>query len=96
MSLRLGVLLDDLTLGGAKLDDPVDVVVIRSTFLNPPRAAAAKRQAEKILALIDDSQRAAEMGRIGRHRVETELSWDYQVEPLIAAYRRATEYNGAR
>lgn len=51
MSLRLGVLLDDLTLGGAKLDDPVDVVVIRSTFLNPPRAAAAKRQAEKVHAL---------------------------------------------
>lgn len=48
MSLRLGVLLDDLSLNGAKLDDPVDVVVIRSTFLNPPRAAAAKRQAEKI------------------------------------------------
>ena len=45
--------------------------------------------AEKILALIDDPARAAEMGRIGRHRVETELSWDYQVEPLIAAYRRA-------
>ena len=45
--------------------------------------------AEKILALIDDPDRAAEMGRIGRHRVETELSWDYQVEPLIAAYRRA-------
>jgi hypothetical protein len=51
MSLRLGVLLDDLSLNGAKLDDPVEVVVIRSTFLNPPRAAAAKRQAEKIREL---------------------------------------------
>ncbi len=48
MPVRLGVLLDDLSLNGAKLADPVDVVVIRSTFLNPPRAAAAKRQAEKI------------------------------------------------
>ena len=45
--------------------------------------------ADKILALLDDPDRAAEMGRIGRHRVETELSWDYQVEPLIAAYQRA-------
>lgn len=51
MPLRLGVLLDDLSLNGAKLDDPIDVVVIRSTFLNPPRAAAAKRQAEKIREL---------------------------------------------
>jgi hypothetical protein len=56
MPLRLGVLLDDLSLNGAKLDDPVDVVVIRSTFLNPPRAAAAKRQAEKIHELHRDAE----------------------------------------
>jgi hypothetical protein len=56
MPLRLGVLLDDLSLNGAKLGDPVDVVVIRSTFLNPPRAAAAKRQAEKIHALHRDAE----------------------------------------
>ena len=45
--------------------------------------------AVKILELIDDPVRAAEMGRIGRTRIETALSWDYQVDPLIAAYRRA-------
>lgn len=45
--------------------------------------------ADKILALLDDPERRAEMGRLGRHRVETELSWDYQVDALIAAYRRA-------
>ncbi|MEV8468167.1 glycosyltransferase family 4 protein [Fluviibacterium sp. DFM31] len=45
--------------------------------------------ADKILSLIDDPERAAEMGRIGRDRVETELSWDYQVDTLIAAYQRA-------
>ncbi|MBE3639507.1 glycosyltransferase family 4 protein [Mangrovicoccus sp. HB182678] len=45
--------------------------------------------AAKILSLIDDPLRAAEMGRIGRNRVETELSWDYQVDTLIAAYQRA-------
>jgi hypothetical protein len=56
MPLRLGVLLDDLSLNGAKLDDPIDVVVIRSTFLNPPRAAAAKRQAEKIHELHRDAE----------------------------------------
>ncbi|MCB1370842.1 MAG: glycosyltransferase family 4 protein [Rhodobacteraceae bacterium] len=47
--------------------------------------------AAKILELIDDPDRAAEMGRLGRHRVETELSWDYQVDPLVAAYRRAKD-----
>ncbi|MFV8751051.1 hypothetical protein ACNOYE_10940 [Nannocystaceae bacterium ST9] len=56
MPLRLGVLLDDLALNGAKLDDPIDVVVIRSTFLNPPRAAAAKRQAEKIRELHREAE----------------------------------------
>jgi glycosyltransferase involved in cell wall biosynthesis len=45
--------------------------------------------ADKIAALLDDPERRAEMGRIGRARVEAELSWDYQVEPLLAAYRRA-------
>ncbi|OSP54100.1 glycosyltransferase family 4 protein [Pseudoruegeria sp. SK021] len=45
--------------------------------------------ADKILSLIDDPERSAEMGRIGRARVESELSWDYQVDTLIAAYQRA-------
>lgn len=45
--------------------------------------------AEKIVALIDDPARRAEMAAFGRRRVEQELSWDYQVAPLLAAYRRA-------
>ncbi len=45
--------------------------------------------ADKIEALLDDPDRRAEMGRIGRTRVEAELSWDDQVDPLINAYRRA-------
>lgn len=45
--------------------------------------------AVKILSLIDNPARSAEMGRIGRARVENELSWDYQVDTLIAAYQRA-------
>jgi glycosyltransferase involved in cell wall biosynthesis len=45
--------------------------------------------AEKIVALIDDPARSDEMGRYGRARVETELSWDHQVPALIAAYQHA-------
>lgn len=49
MPIRLGVVIDDESLlRGAKRGDPVDVVVLRSTFLNPPRAAAARRLAERI------------------------------------------------
>lgn len=47
--------------------------------------------ADKIAALLDDPDRRAEMGRIGRARVEQELSWDFQVDPLIAAYRRVQD-----
>lgn len=44
--------------------------------------------AEKISALLDDPVLSAEMGAFGRERVETELSWDQQVDTLIAAYQR--------
>lgn len=45
--------------------------------------------AGKILSLIDDPAKSAEMGTYGRNRVETELSWDHQVDTLVAAYQRA-------
>ena len=45
--------------------------------------------AEKIVELIEDPERRAEMGRFGRQRVETELNWGHQIAPLIAAYRKA-------
>lgn len=44
--------------------------------------------AEQIMALLDDPERRAEMGRIGRERVETELSWEHQKPKLVQAYRR--------
>jgi len=45
--------------------------------------------AEKILALLADPDRCAQMGRIGRQRIENELSWEHQRAPLMAAYQRA-------
>jgi glycosyltransferase involved in cell wall biosynthesis len=45
--------------------------------------------AEKILELLADPARCAEMGRIGRARLESELSWTHQIKPLIAAYTTA-------
>ena len=57
MSIRLGVVLDDeslLKIG--QRDDPVDAVVLRSTFLNPPRAAAARRFAERARELHADAE----------------------------------------
>jgi glycosyltransferase involved in cell wall biosynthesis len=42
--------------------------------------------AAKIIALIDDPQRRAEMGAYGRARVENELEWRYEQPKLLAAY----------
>jgi glycosyltransferase involved in cell wall biosynthesis len=44
-----------------------------------------------IAELLDDPERRARMGRLGRERVETELSWDHQVDTLIAAYTRVMQ-----
>jgi glycosyltransferase involved in cell wall biosynthesis len=47
--------------------------------------------AAKILELIDDPARREWMGAYGRQRVEAELSWNYQVDELVRAYRRVKE-----
>jgi hypothetical protein len=57
MSIRLGVVIDDESLlKGGHRDDPVDVVALRSTFLNPPRGAAARRTAERIRELHAEAE----------------------------------------
>ena len=45
--------------------------------------------AAKIMTLLDDPQMREKMGIFGRNRVETELSWDHQVDTLVAAYQKA-------
>lgn len=44
--------------------------------------------AQALAELIDDPQRREEAGRFGRHRVETELAWQYSVDNLLNAYQR--------
>lgn len=44
--------------------------------------------ADKILGLLDDPAARERMGRFGRERVERELSWSTQIEPLLRAYER--------
>lgn len=44
--------------------------------------------AARIAELLDDPERRAEMGRIGRERVERELSWEHSEHNLVAAYSR--------
>lgn len=44
--------------------------------------------AEKIVRLLDDEPLRVEMGKIGRHRVESELEWAYEAPKLLAAYEK--------
>ena len=44
--------------------------------------------AEKVLELLADPAACARMGAFGRHRVETQMAWTYEVPNLIAAYQR--------
>ena len=45
--------------------------------------------AEKIAQLMDDPEARDRMGRIGRARIEANLSWAHSVPHLLAAYDRA-------
>ena len=47
--------------------------------------------AAKIIELLADPERRAEMGRIGRQRVVDVLSWDHEVPRLLAAYDQLFE-----
>lgn len=50
--------------------------------------------AQKIVELLDDPERREQMGEFGRNRVEQDLNWNKQVEPLLSAYRAALEGTG--
>ena len=46
--------------------------------------------------LLDDSARRAQMGQIGRERVERELSWAHSQRNLVLAYRKVLDGSSAR
>jgi glycosyltransferase involved in cell wall biosynthesis len=51
----------------------------------------AASMATCITALVDDPAARARMGQLGRQRLLTTLSWDFQVPELLAAYKRAAD-----
>jgi glycosyltransferase involved in cell wall biosynthesis len=50
--------------------------------------------AEKIAALLDDPDKRAAMGELGRSRIEGGLSWAHSAPVLLAAYDRAFSKRG--
>jgi len=49
-----------------------------------------------IAELLDSPERRANMGRMGRRRVEEEISWAHSQEQLLAGYERALELGSRR
>jgi glycosyltransferase involved in cell wall biosynthesis len=52
--------------------------------------------AEGIIQLVDDSEMATRMGKRGRQRLVSTLSWELQVPKLLAAYDRVLEKSRGR
>jgi glycosyltransferase involved in cell wall biosynthesis len=52
--------------------------------------------ARKLCDLLDDPERRATMGAIGRSRVESGLAWHHQIPPLLQAYETAMKAVHAR
>jgi glycosyltransferase involved in cell wall biosynthesis len=52
--------------------------------------------AEAIVALMDDGQRRARLGKLGRARVEQELAWSHQARAYLGVYERMISRGKAR
>jgi glycosyltransferase involved in cell wall biosynthesis len=52
--------------------------------------------AEKVLALIDDPERRANMSAFGRNRVERALAWQHEQPKLLGAYAKLAELREQR
>ena len=76
---------------------PVVAFDLRETRVSAGGAAVyatgndVRDYAKAIVALMDDGPRRAEMGRLGRDRVEQELAWRHQQEAYLGVYRQLTE-----
>ena len=52
--------------------------------------------AAKILDLLENQDQRVKMGTFGRKRVMEALSWEFSVDNLLAAYRRAVRTRGMK
>ena len=50
--------------------------------------------AQAILQLLDDRQRRASMGKVGRERVEKTLAWEHQAPGYVGVYKSLTSDRG--
>jgi glycosyltransferase involved in cell wall biosynthesis len=75
---------------------PVIAFDLKETRVSAQDAAVYARPnditeyAEAIVAMMDDPEARAQMGKLGRERVEAELSWSHQAPGYVAVYDKLT------
>ena len=75
---------------------PVVAFDLRETRVSAGEAAVyvepndVRLYAEAIVSLMDDEAGRAQLGKIGRARVETELAWSHQERAYLGVYQRLT------
>jgi glycosyltransferase involved in cell wall biosynthesis len=81
---------------------PVVAFDLRETRVSASDAAVyvtpndVHEYAKAIVALMDDEPRRAQLGKIGRVRVEQELAWSHQQRAYLDVYRQLLNPAGAR
>jgi glycosyltransferase involved in cell wall biosynthesis len=80
---------------------PVVAFDLRETRVSAQDAAVyatpndVREYAKAIVELIDDEARRADMGKLGRTRVEHDLAWSHSAQAYIGVYNRLTAGNVA-
>jgi glycosyltransferase involved in cell wall biosynthesis len=75
---------------------PVVAFDLRETRVSTGDAAVyvkpndVREYAETIVGLLDDEQKRARLGKLGRARVEQELAWSHHERAYLGVYRRLT------
>ena len=75
---------------------PVVAFDLRETRVSTRDAAVyvrpndVREYAEAIVGLLDDEQKRARLGKLGRARVEQELAWSHQERAYLGVYERLT------
>lgn len=61
-----------------------------AVYADPRAADPVTAYAEAILALVDDQEERALMGKLGRQRVESELAWEHQAPAYLRVFDELT------
>ena len=81
---------------------PVVAFDLRETRVSVADAAVyvqpndVREYAEAIVALMDDEAKRAELGKLGRERVEQELAWDHQERAYLGVYEQPDDRHRPR